>query len=773
MLPQSLVQPRAPRTRASTGAASALLVVLAAVFLGIGDRDHIGLGRVEQPAKNLALAANLSADKLALFKDMRRTPDGRIDHRAYNRFPIGGMLLIKLVIAPFEGDLSAQILSARVLMLAFFCAAALTAYLALCRLVRGRAVPFAATLLAFSSYPMLDVSDLITTECGVDLFGVLLVFHGLVVFAQEGRFGQLAAKTCVALLLGWHVYALLAPFLALALAGELVDIGRRQARVSRLQYRNEPARRGLFDFPVWRRGLRLLRTLAAQTARSSHTRLGLVALLAGAIVLGYNFRVEYTLLGGETPFAELPSVRSALARSGVQGNWAARYAQSASFLPWQFHRVGVMLLPGLSSPGEHAWRETAWRMSGAPPLVGVGVLATVACFGALLFAPAFRGRRALWAALALSGFCWALPMRHSTAVPGHDFETIHFVGIPLILCTALLLGAREIAAFLAGRLGADRTRWRERVATGCAVLGAAVFATSSVRMDAVGRDADKAARARAVMGEFERIRDITRGKDVLLMRHHDKDTVIDRSIGITFSYYMAGSVLHWPRTAAEAHRLEAGGEVDYVLGLRYACSTKPDADAIGATATECTPTGNAAEVHALTPTHRFAFLYAPGGVVQVITDGWRRDHQAALLAGELPACGTSRAFPVEINVLRHAHARTRTLAPSARGTFDVHVHGGALIYTREPCSEADVAAQFFVHVAAPAEVLPEHRRAIGFDNRDFGFHDRGAIFDGKCVAKVPLPNYAIRNITTGQFASHGTLWSTRIDMTDQAQAKVE
>ena len=705
----------------------------------------------------LALAENLSADPIALFKDMRRSPDGRIIYRAYNRFPIGGMLLIKLAIAPFEGDLSAQILAARVLMLTFFCAAALAAYLALCRLLDTRAVPFAATLLAFSSYHMLDMSDVVATEGAVDLFAVLLVFHGMVVFAQEGRFGQLAAKTCVALLLGWHVYALLAPFLAFGLAGELVEAVRRQAQACQNSETAKPKRRGL----------RLMRALAAQTARSRHTRLGLVAVLVGAVLLGYNFGAEYALFGGERPFAELPSVRSALRRTSV-GGLEGNHPQMGSF-PWQFHRVGIMLLPyGLSSPGEHSWHEVAWRASGAPPLVGVGVLATVACFGALLFAPAFRGRRALWGALALSGFCWAFAMRQNTAWYAHDHETIYFVGNSLVLFTALLFGGRELAASVlarrldAGRgwLGADRRRWRGRVAAAAATFAAVVFVVSSVRMGAVGRDVDEAARRRAVLGEFERIRAMTRGKDVLVMRHYVKDTAVTRlSGGAAFGYYMAGSVMHYPRTAAQAQGLEAGGEVDYVLGLRHACSTSP--------VETCEPTGNAAHVEALTPTHRFVFLYAPGGVGQAITESWRRDYQAAVAAGDPLTHGASWGFRVDIDVLRRAHARTRTLPPpppAVRGAFTVHLHGGALIYTREPCSEADVEARFFLHVAAPAEALPAHRRAAGFDNRDFDFHDQGAIFDAKCVAKVPLPDYAIGNVTTGQFAPGGRLWSARIGM---------
>ena len=47
--------------------------------------------------------------------------------------------------------------------------------------------------------------------------------------------------------------------------------------------------------------------------------------------------------------------------------------------------------------------------------------------------------------------------------------------------------------------------------------------------------------------------------------------------------------------------------------------------------------------------------------------------------------------------------------------------------------------------------LPRHRRADGFDNRDFGFQKYGVAFDGICVVVVPLPDYDIVRAGTGQF----------------------
>ncbi len=108
-------------------------------------------------------------------------------------------------------------------MLAFFAAAAVLAYLALSRLLGDRRIALAATLLAFSPYYLLHYGDMISAEENTNLFGIMLVFHGMVLCVQEGRFRQLLVKTAVALLLGWIVLALIAPFVLFGLGRELVS----------------------------------------------------------------------------------------------------------------------------------------------------------------------------------------------------------------------------------------------------------------------------------------------------------------------------------------------------------------------------------------------------------------------------------------------------------------------------------------------------------------------------------------------------------------------
>ena len=103
-------------------------------------------------------------------------------------------------------------------------------------------------------------------------------------------------------------------------------------------------------------------------------------------------------------------------------------------------------------------------------------------------------------------------------------------------------------------------------------------------------------------------------------------------------------------------------------------------------------------------------------------------------------------------------------APSAGGVFDLYVGGDSLTYVKEPCLRADAAARFFLHISpADAADLPGWRRQYGFDNGDFLFDWHGVIFDGKCLATVGLPDYAIAGVRTGQYiGGQGEIWSVEL-----------
>ena len=137
---------------------------------------------------------------------------------------------------------------------------------------------------------------------------------------------------------------------------------------------------------------------------------------------------------------------------------------------------------------------------------------------------------------------------------------------------------------------------------------------------------------------------------------------------------------------------------------------------------------------------------------------------AAIRTGQAGLWEVNFYPPADPEPLRAAYAALSPEEPVARDYFDLYRHGSRLIYLRESCTAADTAAGFFLHII-PEDVadLPAERRAAGFAHRDFAFARWGGHFDDKCLAVVPLPDYPIREIRTGQYVpGRGDLWSTEL-----------
>ena len=136
---------------------------------------------------------------------------------------------------------------------------------------------------------------------------------------------------------------------------------------------------------------------------------------------------------------------------------------------------------------------------------------------------------------------------------------------------------------------------------------------------------------------------------------------------------------------------------------------------------------------------------------------------AAVRTGQLAPDGGNawRAeFSLNPEPYRSAYLSAAQGEPLARGVFDVYPAEGGLVYAKESCDWSDTEARFFLHVIPErVEDLPKRRREHGFDNLDFSFFGRGGYFDGKCAARVPLPEYPIASVRTGQFGSAVEIWS--------------
>ena len=133
----------------------------------------------------------------------------------------------------------------------------------------------------------------------MDLFGAALVFHGMTAFVQEGRFRQLLIKTCAALLLGWHVYGLLLPFIILGFGGEALALARSAIAPS------EKARAA--------------RAAVISLIRSRYAALAAVSILFGSALLAFNFANEYMADGGGGDRKRCRICRPWIRRLGASG----------------------------------------------------------------------------------------------------------------------------------------------------------------------------------------------------------------------------------------------------------------------------------------------------------------------------------------------------------------------------------------------------------------------------------------------------------------------
>jgi len=142
----------------------------------------------------------------------------------------------------------------------------------------------------------------------------------------------------------------------------------------------------------------------------------------------------------------------------------------------------------------------------------------------------------------------------------------------------------------------------------------------------------------------------------------------------------------------------------------------------------------------------FAFAYGPPA-----------DESQSVYA--LKVYGNTIASVARKPDLRAAYAAAKASEPIVQSRFDVHHVDGALIYVKEPCGEAEITDSDFMLRVVPERSadIPDAWRAFEYEDRSFHFPGHGALFDGKCVALVPLPDYPVAAVRTGQWTA-GPTW---------------
>ena len=531
--------------------------------------------------------------------------------------------------------------------------------------------------------------------------------------------------------------------------------------------------------------------------RSRYTILGAATLLFGIVVLGSNLVNEYHAYGGDISPAELPSLASALRRAGARETEVRENLDWRVFASQQIYRAG-----GAALPYALPWKRGIPEPDPPSALgVAVGVLAVG---GGLVGAALARRHWATWAALALFGFFWAVPMRVNAACPCRDFEAVFYVGVPLALFGLALMGARRL--------------WGERAAVAAALVAVVVFAISAFQIQTgeLAGDAENPETMKAEMADFDAVRAKTRGEVVAVLPDvfDPLDNIMD--------YYLAGSVL-------------VKGEPTFAQMARADFVVSRSRDYGGAGFTPLTPENREIFLHAAPrdildfyraerrrvesakPAARSGFdLYLEGDTLYYVKDPCAeydargrfllsvhpvdvsdlpqdrraRGHDslnfdfaqrgtpvfdgACMAKAPLPNYGiaaieTGQWIPggeeiwrVAINpplsaksVAHYESVYAEIMAsgaPLISSEFDVYKEGDTLTYLKESCAESDTRARFFLSVR-PVNLadLPKDRREIGHDALNFDFSPHGTIFNGKCMIRRDIPDYEIARIATGQY----------------------
>ena len=384
-------------------------------------------------AANRLTGSGLGATRLTL------DAEGRL---AYEAVPGGSAAfdyLLAAALGHFGDDLSSQVAAARSLMLALLGGAALFAYLSLCRALAfrwperrdsNRWVALAATLLAFGSAAAAG-ADTVSVSGAPEVFGVFVVFHGMVVFLGEGRFWPLFGKSAAALLLGFSAVALLAPFVVLGLLGEW---RRRRLRV------DGDGAKGIGEMEPF------LRPFPAVSLRG-----GLIG--SPYLALGGCCAVFSALLaaaGGVGGAAGGPSGGGASVRPAGQ----AEVVGDGGEFPEGLRRIGAGFVPPAALPGGPSAGEGATGDGGAWAAAGA-LLAAAGLAGAALL------RSFPLVVLALSGLGSALWLGRGAPA---EVAALGALGLPLAAWTAGLAGLRW--------------RWGGRSAGAAAGAAAAIWALS-------------------------------------------------------------------------------------------------------------------------------------------------------------------------------------------------------------------------------------------------------------------------------------------------------
>ena len=433
----------------------------------------------------------------------------------------------------------------------------------------------------------------------------------------------------------------------------------------------------------------------------------MVTLGFGLSVLAFNFAMEYAALNGETPLTELPSFQAMVIRTGGDSDFNDRFAPVRSWRPFmeeQFRRILRMFIPYTLIARVGVIESTALQREfrngvviPMPDLNVAGLAARLSGFPGIVLGVVLT-------AACLIGSMFVRPRILFATLASFGF----FWALPVRNSNAIhdfeaiyYIGL-PLVFFTIVLLLARRLTNRDGVVAAASVAALLLFAVSSFQMSRIGHSAESARTARTGEQDILAIRNLTAGEPVTIVDLGGSYRLYFGWTGHVIDYYLNSSLINYSHSPLAVHR-------GFVL-----MRERVDTDAL------------------LTPQNQNFFLYDAHGLPADLLASYRSSHRSIV-----------------------------STEPIAREEFNVYLDDGKVYYLKEPCARGDTSLILFLHVFPENLVdLPDDRRQHGFDNLDFIVRERGLLFDGKCLARVALPQYDIAGFRTGRVGVDGVqVWN--------------
>jgi hypothetical protein len=343
-------------------------------------------------AHGLVLSKNLLDSKHPFFMfSSREILDGKINYQAYNRFPVIPFFLIGIVINPFEDNTTLQFYMARQLMNLFFFLSLIVVFNIVSEIVKNTYIALSIAVISFSSYYMLTYNNMIFNDIPA-LLGFVVALS-CIVQAQKNKLNvyKFIFYALFPISLGWQAFAVYMSWFVL----DAVETIFSKKKIK-------------------------LRNKVPNIFKQMSFKITLVSITWGIIILGLQLLNEWIIVGGS--FWRIPTVYSAIWRSGLDS--AVGHTQFVwvfdwfTFIPAQAHSMTIMLIP-------------FWPIFQVEPGINASIFVVllVMIYTVLRYLSNKNSENKILLIFILSGFFWAIPMRHFVAL--HEFQSIFYLGFTI------------------------------------------------------------------------------------------------------------------------------------------------------------------------------------------------------------------------------------------------------------------------------------------------------------------------------------------------------